>query len=161
MKTAVSHQLRWAQYLHCGIDTAWQFFSSPHNLARITPPEMRFSVVSDLPDSGIYEGMIIDYRVSPLFSIPMKWQTEITQVEPYKSFTDYQKKGPYRLWKHVHEFLPWDEGVLMKDTVEYELPFGVLGEVAHRWIVKKKIHHIFDYRCGVLDNLFNDKKQET
>jgi len=153
------HQLSWAQQLHGDIGTVWQFFSSPHNLARITPREMRFSVISDLPGVGIYEGAIIDYWVSPLFGIPIKWQTEITQVEAYKSFTDFQAKGPYRLWKHVHEFLPWKEGVLMKDTLEYELPLGALGEVAHRWIVKKKILHIFDYRRGVLDDLFNKKGQ--
>lgn len=151
----MTHQLRWAQQLHCNIDMAWQFFCSPHNLARITPPKMRFSVISPLPDGDIYEGMIIDYRVSPLFGISMKWQTEITQVEAYKNFTDFQKKGPYRLWRHVHEFLPWKEGVLMKDTVEYELPLGMLGEVVHRWVVRKKIHHIFDYRCEILEGLFN------
>ncbi len=81
----------------------------------------------------IYEGMIIDYYVSPLLGIKMDWQTEITQVNHLRSFTDFQNKGPYKLWNHFHEFIPNEKGVLIKDTVDYELPLGFL----------EKLHTIF------------------
>lgn len=149
------HQLIRTQQLNCDIDTAWKFFSSPHNLSRITPKEMNFKVLSDDKFESIYEGMVIDYTVTPLFGIPMKWKTVISQVNDRKNFSDFQKKGPYKLWNHFHEFIPNKDGVLAKDTVDYELPFGFLGEIMHPLIVKKKLQHIFDYRHKVLDEMFN------
>lgn len=154
------YQLNRIQQLHCDLDTAWEFFSSPHNLSQITPNEMQFTVLSNLSDNKMYEGMIIDYKISPLLGIPMRWQTRITQVDERKSFTDFQQIGPYKLWNHFHEFIPNKNGVLMKDTVKYELPVGLLGDIAHSLMVKKKINHIFDYRYQVLEELFNTKKEE-
>lgn len=146
------------QQLNCNIDKAWKFFSSAHNLSEITPKDMNFIVLTPMENDEIYEGMIIDYYVSPLLGIKMKWKTEITQVAFHKSFTDFQKKGPYKLWNHFHEFIPNEKGVLMRDIVDYELPFGFLGDIAHRLFVKKKLDHIFSYRYKVLEKLFNQKQ---
>ena len=157
----MSYQLKREQQLNCDIERAWDFFSSPHNLSRITPKEMGFVVLSSLTDTAIYEGMTIDYTVSPVLGIPLKWQTEITAVNYQKNFTDFQKKGPYKLWRHHHEFIPNANGVLMKDTVDYELPFGFIGTIAHGLMVKKKLKDIFDYRRQVLEQLFNSLKPLT
>src|SRR5690606_6381646 len=100
------YNLKKTQQLNCDIAEAWTFFSSPHNLARITPKDLGFIVRTDLPEGGIYEGMIIEYTVSPIWSIPLNWKTKIIQVDYQKSFTDFQQKGPYKLWKHHHEFIP-------------------------------------------------------
>lgn len=151
----MSYRLSRTQQLHCNIDTAWQFFSSPYNLARITPKNMKFHVLTALPDERIYEGMIIDYKVSPLLGIPMRWRTRITQVDEGLSFTDFQEKGPYKLWNHFHEFIANEQGVLVKDTVDYDLPLGFLGQIAHTVMVQKKLQHIFDYRHRILEQLFN------
>lgn len=149
------HQLKRQQQLNCDIKTAWKFFSSANNLSEITPKDMNFVVRTQLSDDEIYEGMLIDYYVSPLLGIKLKWQTEITEVNFQKSFTDFQKKGPFKLWNHFHEFILNDKGVLMIDTVSYELPFGFLGEIAHSVMVKKKLEHIFDYRFKILEETFN------
>lgn len=151
----MSYRLSRSQQLHCDGDTAWKFFSSPYNLSRITPQDMKFLVLTELPDEPIYEGMTIDYKVTPLLGIPMRWRTRITQVDAGKSFTDFQEKGPYKLWNHFHEFIPNEQGVLIKDTVDYELPMGFLGKIAHTVMVQKKLQHIFDYRHRVLAQLFN------
>lgn len=116
---------------------------------------MKFVVRTQLSDDEIYKGMLIDYYVSPLLGIKLKWQTEITEVNFQKSFTDFQKKGPFKLWNHFHEFILNDQGVLMIDTVSYELSFGFLGEIAHSVMVKKKLEHIFDYRFKILEETFN------
>ncbi|WP_419495030.1 SRPBCC family protein [Chryseobacterium bernardetii] len=150
----MKHKLFREQQLDCDLKTAWKFFSSANNLSEITPKDMGFTVVTEMEDDEIYEGMLIDYYVSPLFGIKMKWQTEITHVDFQKSFIDFQKKGPYKLWKHHHEFIPNDEGVLMRDTIDYELPMGFLGEIAHSLFVKKKLDYIFDYRFRVLSKVF-------
>lgn len=152
------HQLYREQQLNCTIDEAWRFFSSANNLSKITPKEMNFIVRTKLSDDNIYKGMIIDYFVSPMMNIKMSWQTEITEVDFQKSFTDFQKKGPYKLWNHRHDFIENENGILMKDTVDYELPLGFLGEIAHSLFVKKKLEHIFDYRTKVLEKMFNQKQ---
>ena len=103
--------------LPVSIDEAWDFFSSAKNLARITPPEMDFKILSTLDEKEIYEGMIIDYIVRPVFGIPLKWQTEIINVNKPHSFADRQLKGPYKIWEHTHTFLEVDGGVLMHDVV--------------------------------------------
>lgn len=152
------YQLFREQQLFCDLDTAWNFFSNPNNLSKITPKDMGFTVLSQPDSDKIYEGMLIDYTVSPILRIPLSWQTRITQVDWNKSFTDFQQKGPYKYWNHFHEFIPNDKGVLMRDTVDYELPLGVLGTVAHQIMVKKKLETIFNYRYSVLENLFNNNK---
>lgn len=151
------HQLKRQQQLNCDIKTAWKFFSSANNLSEITPKDMSFVVRTQLSNDEIYEGMLIDYYVSPLLGIKLNWQTEITQVSFQESFTDFQKKGPFKLWNHFHEFIMNDKGVLMIDTISYELPFGFLGEIAHSAMVKKKLKNIFDYRFKILEETFNKK----
>jgi ligand-binding SRPBCC domain-containing protein len=151
------HRIYREQQLNCDIKTAWDFFSSANNLSEITPKDMNFIVLTKMEDDEIYEGMIIDYFVSPVLGIKMKWKTEITQVDFQKSFTDFQKKGPYKLWNHHHEFIINEKGVLMKDSVDYELPLGFLGEIAHKIFVRKKLEHVFGYRYRVLEELFNKK----
>ncbi|MCZ2394899.1 MAG: SRPBCC family protein [Chitinophagales bacterium] len=151
----MKHELYREQQLNCDLQTTWDFFSSPMNLPKITPKDMAFNVLSEQKTNKIFEGMIIDYTVSPLLGIPLKWKTRITSVIPNKSFTDFQEKGPYKLWNHHHEFIPNEKGVLMIDKVDYELPFGLLGNIAHALFVKKKLEKIFNYRFQILENLFN------
>ncbi len=153
------YQLYREQQLSCDIDTAWQFFASPENLAAITPPQMGFTVRSAAPDGPIQAGTIIRYTVSPLFGIPLRWTTRITQVDPYVSFTDFQEKGPYRYWNHFHEFIPNERGVLIRDRVDYELPFGWLGRLVRNLLVRRKLTEIFDYRRAALANRFNLPRQ--
>lgn len=146
------------QQLNCDLNTAWDFFSSPHNLEKITPKEMQFIVLSKDNNHTIYEGKLINYTVSPILKIQMKWRTRITQVDPNISFTDFQEQGPYKYWNHFHEFLPNEKGVLIKDTITYELPFGILGTIAHQLFVKNKLNKIFKYRFEVLEKMFNRVK---
>jgi len=142
------------QFLPISIRKAWDFFSSPKNLSVITPPEMDFKILTALDDKEIYDGMLIDYTVKPLLGVPMHWQTKIINVKPLEVFADTQLKGPYKLWHHTHTFVEKDGGVLMKDVVRYELPFGLLGDWVHSLIVRKKIAFIFAYRKQVLEKLF-------
>ncbi len=150
-------QLYREQQLHCNIETAWSFFSSPVNLAKITPPYMGFTILSGLPASETVEGMVIEYRVSPILGIPLKWVTRIKQVTKNESFTDFQEKGPYKFWNHFHQFIPNETGVLMKDTIDYELPFGIFGNIAHKLFVRRQLENIFNYRYQILSERFNQK----
>lgn len=131
----------------------WEFFSSPRNLSRITPPDMGFEIKTpDLPGE-ITEGLNIEYKVRPAFRIPTKWVTEIGAMEEQHYFVDTQKQGPYKRWEHSHVFEEVEDGVLMTDHVVYELPGGSLGKVASHW-VENRLDDIFDYRENVIQEVF-------
>ena len=143
------------QLIKTDLRTAWEFFSSPKNLQKITPPDLGFNILSDLKGRSMHEGQIIDYTVKPLFGIPVRWRTEIKQVNELSSFKDVQKRGPYSKWEHTHVFEEVENGVLVKDYVKFRLPFGVLGRMAHSVFVKARLAHIFDYRERILEAVFN------
>ena len=151
----VIYKLIRQQYIQADIDTVWLFFSNPANLAKITPPDMRFKTTSEPVRGEIYPGQIITYKVSPLFGIPLSWMTEITEVVKNELFVDEQKRGPYKLWQHKHYFEQKDSGVLMTDIVHYQLPFSLLGRLAHTLFIKRRLAHIFDYRRRQVEQLFN------
>jgi ligand-binding SRPBCC domain-containing protein len=142
------------QFLPVPIKSAWDFFSSPNNLAKITPPELDFKVITKLMSNEIYPGMEIDYIVKPVLGIPLKWKTLISDVKVNHQFTDHQLRGPYKSWDHTHTFIEKDGGVLMTDEVHYTLPLGFLGNLAHSIFVKQKIRNIFSYRKEVLEKIF-------
>jgi ligand-binding SRPBCC domain-containing protein len=146
--------LKQDQILSISLKEALDYFSNPVNLKTITPPYMGFDVISkDLPQE-IYQGMIITYKVKPLFRIPLNWLTEITQVRAPFFFVDNQKSGPFAVWHHQHFFEKHEKGVRMCDLVHYAAPMGVLGKMAERAIVKRRVAEIFDYRYQKLEELF-------
>ncbi|PKQ70879.1 SRPBCC family protein [Raineya orbicola] len=148
------YQLYRRQILPISLEEAWEFFSSPFNLKKITPPDMGFEVKLISPEQKMYAGMIIAYKVRPLLGIPMNWVTEITHVrEPY-FFVDEQRFGPYSLWHHQHHFREVAEGVEMEDLVSYKVPLGILGRLANVLFVRKRLEYIFDYRYKVLEEIF-------
>lgn len=135
------------------ISEAWTFFSSPKNLSKITPEQMGFIITNETADN-MFQGQIITYKVSPLLGIKINWMTEITTVKQNEYFIDEQRFGPYSLWHHRHHFYEIDGGVKMIDEVNYKLPFGFIGSIAHALFIKKKLKSIFDYREKVLLEMF-------
>jgi ligand-binding SRPBCC domain-containing protein len=148
------HILRYSQKLPLSLEECWKFFSSPRNLEIITPEHLGFEIMNDQDLITMYPGQIIHYTIKPLWSIPIQWVTEITHVQKFDYFIDEQRVGPYKLWHHEHRFEPIVNGVLMHDTVYYQLFFGPLGRVLNFLIIKKEVEAIFDYRKSKLENLF-------
>lgn len=151
------HQFKTQQILPISCAEAWTFFSSPKNLSKITPPEMDFKILTKIPDTAIYDGMTIDYKVKPLLGIPVRWQTKLYNIQTEKRFTDRQIIGPYKVWEHTHTFERHPKGVLMTDVIHYQLPLGYLGKLAERLFVGNKVAAIFTYRRKVLEKLFPSK----
>ena len=149
------HRLNYQQSLQTSLETAWDFFSDPGNLARITPPWLGFRIVSDLPPE-IHPGLLITYRIRPLPAIPWTWITEIIEVDRPLCFVDEQRSGPYRLWRHRHRFVAKEGGVEMTDEVEYALPLGFFGNLLHRPLVRPRLEEIFAYRRQVLTKIFQE-----
>jgi ligand-binding SRPBCC domain-containing protein len=141
------------QFVPATLDVVWDFFSSPANLAKITPSEMGFIITSPLPPV-MYPGMFITYKVSPVAGIKLNWVTEITQLNYRKFFIDEQRQGPYRHWHHEHHFKEVEGGVEMHDVLYYSMPFGFIGKIVEQIFVKRKVKEIFDFRRNRINELF-------
>jgi len=139
------------QLIERPIDEVFAFFADPHNLAKITPPEMGFQITS-VEGLPVRAGTRIEYVIR-IFGLPQRWVAEIAEHEPGRRFVDVQAKGPYRYWRHEHSFEPLNVFTVMTDQVEYELPFGLAGQIANS-VVARQLQRIFDYRTEVIDRLF-------
>ena len=145
------------QTVDVSLDKAWNFFSSPENLEKITPKHMGFKITSRV-DKKAYAGQIITYKVAVLPGIKTNWVTEITKVKDKDFFIDEQRFGPYKMWHHEHWFEELSNGkTLMKDKISYKIPFGFLGHLAQKFFIKKQLKMIFEHRFVTLEKLFNDK----
>jgi len=147
------YRLKTVQNLPISVEKAWDFLSDPGNLKTITPDYMGFKILEGAEEK-MYAGQIIKYTLTPVLGIPLGWVTEITHVRDNEYFVDEQRFGPYRLWHHKHFIKAISGGVEMIDIVDYKLPFGILGRIAHPLFVKRQLNQIFNYRYNKLIELF-------
>jgi len=131
------------------LSEVFAFFADPANLELLTPPWLKFRILTP-PPIEMAPGARIDYRIS-LRGIPTPWTSEITIWEPPHRFVDTQIKGPYRSWVHEHRFGSAGRGTVVSDTVEYEVPGGSL---VHRLLVRPDLEKIFAYRTEQLKRRF-------
>jgi len=143
------------QFVPVSLEKAWEFFSTPNNLSKITPQEIDFKIISEFYGSTMYPGQIIQYYVRPLLGIKMHWVTEITQVEDKKFFIDEQRFGPYAFWHHQHHFEEVEGGVNMIDIVHYAIPMGLIGRLMNKLLIAKEVKGIFTYRKKFIESHFN------
>ena len=136
------------------LEEAWNFFSDPRNLSRITTEKMNFRITSETGNGSMYPGMIITYKVSPILGISITWVTEISEVREKEYFIDNQLLGPYKFWHHQHLFKEIPGGVEMTDILHYAVPFGFIGRILEKVFIKKKVDGIFAYREKVLQKMF-------
>lgn len=149
------YHLKRLQFLPISIDEAWNFFSSPTNLSKITPAKLNFNILYTSGENKIYAGQIIKYKLRILPGVKTNWITEITHVQAPYYFVDEQRFGPYALWHHQHHFKVVTGGVEMTDEVNYAIPFGLVGRLANWIFVEQELHAIFDYRFTILENYFS------
>jgi ligand-binding SRPBCC domain-containing protein len=140
------------QWVPRPIDEVFEFFSDAHNLEAITPPKLNFHVLTPAP-IDLKTGALIDYKLR-INGIPIRWITRIDEWNPPYGFVDTQLKGPYKLWRHSHEFISENNGTRMIDHVRYKLPFGLLGTLVHALWVKHNVESIFAYREKIIGERF-------
>jgi len=147
-----THRLNATQLIPRPRDEVFAFFERPENLRRLTPASMRFEFLTH--DHQMRAGLEIEYRLRPLFGVPVTWRTRITAYDPPNSFHDVQLRGPYSRWDHTHLFEAVDGGTLMTDVVEYTVPFGPLGDVVNAIVVRDEIERIFRFRAEAIRTVF-------
>jgi ligand-binding SRPBCC domain-containing protein len=124
-------------------DEVFRFFADAANLEGLTPPWLHFEILT--PAVVLRPGARIDYRLR-LYGMPLRWQSEITRWEPPDLFVDEQRRGPYRRWVHTHTFVEERGGTLVRDAVEFDVPFGWLAG----WLVMRDVRRIFAFRTQAL-----------
>ncbi len=139
------HVLEREQRLPATPQDVFEFFADAHNLERITPPLLRFRVITP-PPIAMGTGALIRYRLR-VRGVPVSWLTAIEEWAPPHRFTDVQLRGPYALWRHTHTFEADGGETVMRDVVRYRIGFGPLGELAHRLVVRRDLERIFDFRA--------------
>ncbi|MEE4311404.1 MAG: SRPBCC family protein [candidate division KSB1 bacterium] len=135
------------------LDEVFPFFADAHNLNRVTPPWLNFEIISDR-DIEMQVGTQVQYRLK-LHSIPVRWQSEITEWDPPYKFTDTQIQGPYRLWIHEHIFASEADKTIMRDRVTYAVPGRIFAQLIHSVFVKRDLDRIFSYREEVFKRIFS------
>lgn len=131
-------------WLPLGIETVFAFFSDAGNLETLTPSSLHFHILTPMP-IDMHAGTRIDYRLR-VHQVPIRWQSEITMWQPPRLFMDEQRRGPYRLWKHRHDFEERDGGTWIRDHVDYAVPGGICEPLLHRFLVGPDLRAIFAFR---------------
>lgn len=124
---------------------AWEFLQDPANLDRITPPDLRFRIVTAIP-AVMFNGLIVEYRITIPLLGTHTWVTEIKHIREGISFVDEQRLGPYRFWYHYHEIRDEPDGLVLVDRVHYQPPFWLLGRLLHGLYIRRTLERIFTYR---------------
>lgn len=148
----MSYRLHRRQVVGGTVSEVFEFFKDPRNLEAITPQWLDFRVTGST-DREVRTGTRINYELR-LHGLPLKWESRITDYVDGERFTDEQIKGPYRRWHHEHHFHEVEGGVAVEDVVNYELPLGILGRVAHAVVVQRQLRDIFNYRELHIARLF-------
>jgi len=148
------HHLQREIILNVAPQTLWAFIATPLNLNQLTPPDLQFTILSDVPEK-MSNGLQLRYEITLPFIGKQNWLTEIKEIVDGVSFVDEQLEGPYKSWRHQHKISSVSKGTRMRDEVYYQLPFGIAGAVAHEIWVKNQLERIFDYREKKLVELFS------
>jgi ligand-binding SRPBCC domain-containing protein len=136
------------------LQEVFEFFAKAENLEELTPPWLHFRIL-DVSPGQVRKGTLIRYALRWRI-FPIRWTTEIAEWEPPHRFVDVQLKGPYSLWRHEHWFKAEGNGTRILDEVQYRVPLGPLGSIAHKLKVKKDVESIFAYRRSVIRRLFGE-----
>ena len=149
-RKATLHVFESQQHVASPPEEVFAFFSETRNLERLTPPQLKWRILSD--GSTMRLGTTVDYSLR-VHGVPIRWRSLATEWMPAEGFTDVQVRGPYLWWKHAHRFEKEGSGTLVRDRVEYALPLAPLGEIG-RSLVRRDIESAFAFRRRVLGEIF-------
>jgi len=149
------------QWIPVPLDRVFQFFSDPANLPRLMPPELTAEIRSieggSSASAGVGTQITLSVRLLPPLPLRASWVARIVEFEPGNHFTDVQVKGPFRHWRHRHEFesarRAEADGTFVRDDLEYDVGFGRLGDAVARWFVADRLRHTFQERQRRLEEL--------
>ncbi len=131
-------------WLPLAIEPVFAFFSDIANLDRLTPPWVHFETVTPQP-IVLAAGKIVEHRLR-IHGVPIGWKSEITVWQPPSQFVDEQRRGPYKVWVHRHDFVTENGGTWIRDHVDYRPRGWICEPLVNRWFVEPDLRRIFTYR---------------
>lgn len=93
----------------------------------------------------INEGEYVTFQATH-FLVRQKLTSRITEYKRPYYFIDEMVKGAFKSLKHEHTFEEHNERTMMKDTLVFEAPFGLLGWVTERIILKNYMKKFLEHR---------------
>lgn len=93
----------------------------------------------------IGDGQEVTWRARH-FGVPLSMTSRITELEFPARFVDEQVRGPFKYFRHVHEFEATDGGCLMTDRLQFAAPFGPLGRLAERLVLRRYLERLIAVR---------------
>ncbi|MES2766349.1 MAG: SRPBCC family protein [Bacteroidota bacterium] len=125
------------------IESVFHFHNDPQNLLKISPPGINVKIEHSEPTAL---GAKIILKVSQFGIIKMLWKMQFTEYEPPFRMTDEMLSGPFKTWIQRRELSFKNGKTFLNDSLDYELPFGFLGNIANALVVKYIIKNMFEYR---------------
>ena len=153
------YELTWEQFIDQPIEKVFNYFSQPDNLEEITPPRLKFTILTPCP-IPMEKGSLIDYTIK-ILGFPIHWRTLIASYNPPHGFVDEQIKGPYIIWHHRHSFKDINGGTMIQDTVRYVVPMGIIGRFLNFIWIQKDLKGIFAYRKIIISNKFEKHNYDS
>ncbi|HKS73977.1 MAG TPA: SRPBCC family protein [Terriglobales bacterium] len=169
------HRLQFEQWIAIPSEKVFLFFANPGNLPKIMPAHLRAELVrvklvpppgaslpsatvtSEEPIAGAGSEIVASFRPIPFLPFRIKWTARIVEFQWNRFFVDVQEKGPFKRFRHGHEIVPETRegvaGTLVRDVIEYEVGFGILGEVAEKTFIAREFSKTFRYRQHTLQKL--------
>lgn len=130
--------------IKCSIEKVFAFYSDTNNLIKISPSSVKVKILKiDLP---LKLNSIVELVVTQFGFFKSQWKVRLAEFEEYSVIGDLQVKGPFKYWYHRHCFEKQNGFTLMTDKLEYDLPMGILGKIAHKLFVRKMIEQQFEFR---------------
>lgn len=165
----MTYRIQFEQRVPIGIETVFLFFANPNNLPRIMPPDSGTKLaalrLAHPPDStapvpnldslaGVGSEIVTSFRPFTFLPFRAEWIALITEFEWNHHFADIQKKGPFRQFQHRHEFTAETRngasGTTIRDMIEYDPGFSVLGDLAQKLFIAPSLRQTFEYRQRML-----------
>lgn len=84
------------------------------------------------------------------FGVPLTMTSRVTRLDYPASFVDEQVQGPFKAFRHVHEFEATDAGSVMTDKIEFTAPFGPVGWLVERVVLRRYLERLIAGRGAIL-----------
>jgi ligand-binding SRPBCC domain-containing protein len=142
--------LKFTTEIDASQEAVWAFYDSLETLKNLSPPGTRVWIPHP-PEKLVAGSRFVLWVSQPPIFIPLPWESVMSEREPPHRFVDIQPRfrGPFWFWEHTHTFEKLENSenkTLLTDSIEYEVPLGIIGSVLNNLFIQKSIENAFAYR---------------
>ena len=110
-----------------------------------TTAQTNETAIAGVTDGMIGLGQTVTFEGTH-FGIRQRLTVEVTEFERPHLFVDEMTEGAFRSFKHMHEFVRVRSGTLMRDTLIWKSPFGILGRVVDKLVLERHLRNLVTTR---------------